>query len=120
MLKIALLVLFLAEDASVRMTLTDTADMDSCLATRSMVRDVLDTNGYTILAALCDQTDLSLTPFEHGVAAEAYRHRYKVIVSAEDTFELLALTPDAPCAPIDAGRTKTFCATSSQAVVTPE
>jgi len=116
MLVTAMLLLTLNADGAVRLTLSETEDEAACTAQIAAVRDILARSGAEIIAARCAQTDLRLTPFEHGLTAAEEIHRYRVELRA-DGVSVTPLDEDANCAP-SAGPPAVHCAVSGQRPLT--
>lgn len=116
MLKIALLLLTTMSDGSVRVTLSEAADMVECEAGRDAVVTVLTEAGNPPLAAICGETDLRLTPFVHGTPEQAETNRYRVEIIGEDRFVITPLAEGEDCAETQGADSRVWCGRSAQAV----
>ncbi|NCU21467.1 hypothetical protein EOM89_12290 [Candidatus Falkowbacteria bacterium] len=117
MLVSTLLVLTLMGDGSTRVTLSEHESPDHCEAARESVVAILTEAGMAPLAARCGETALRLTPFEHGMPAEAEVHRYRVDMPAAGGFAVAPLGPDTPCTPQPGAEPVVICARSGQEVL---
>lgn len=115
MLKIALLILTLTPDGATRLTLTEAEDADDCGAKREVVSQVLTEAGSPPIAALCDETALRLTPFEHGLPPDAETHRYRVELPKAGGFVIRPLTADETCEAETVADPAVHCTRSAQA-----
>ena len=120
MLEIALLTLTLTHDGAVRLTLSEMENMAECEASRNRVVEILDAADVEVVSALCGETSLRLTPFEHGVDASQEIHRFRVEIGDRESFTVAPLDESGDCAADPAASPKVFCARSSQSVVAVE
>lgn len=117
MLKIALMMLTLTADGAVRLTLSEAEDLEDCQGAMLAVTSVLEAGGYTVLAAECGPTDLTLTPFNHGATAAEERHLYRVEIAGEGDYTVTPLAEGGSCEPAIEASPAVWCTRSSQAVV---
>lgn len=116
MLKIALLTLTLGDGGTMHMALSEAGSLADCTAKAEAVEQILTGAGYTIEAMRCGETDLSLTPYEHGHTAADMRWHYHVTLNGaalEDGFALRTVEPGTCVAEGD----QTYCAVSAQGPV---
>lgn len=111
----ALLILTLMTGGDTRLTLTPAETHADCEASREVVTQILTEAGNPPLVAICGETALRLTPFEHGAAPEAEVHRYQVDLPDAGGFEIVPLADTAACVPVPDG--SRLCARSAQAVL---
>lgn len=116
MLKTALLVLTLTDAGATRVTLSQTDTLADCEAGRDAVTAILGGAGVEVLAALCGESALRVTPFEHGVPPEQEVHRYRVEIVGED-FVVTPLAEAEACAPAPDAEPAVHCAVSAQTPV---
>ena len=103
MLKLALLVLTLTNDGAVRVTLSESESAGDCRTSQEMITTILSEAGVEVIAARCGETELVLTPFEHGATAEEEVHRYKVTLGAAGGFGIVPLAAGEACTPLGRG-----------------
>ena len=113
MIKIALLVLTLTVEGDVRLTLTETASPADCSEARETVADILTGAGIKVIAAICGETELRLTPFEHGAGPEDEVHRFRVELPPNGGYTITPLSAEESCDAAPA----VFCTRSSQMVM---
>lgn len=118
MLKAALLVLTLTADGAVLATLTSADDAEDCSAKQEVIRQVLESAGITPLVNECGQTELTLTPFDHGAGPEAQIHRYRVDLPEAGGFTIAPLSADQSCTAAPDANPAIYCTRSAQQVVT--
>jgi hypothetical protein len=111
----ALLILTLMAGGDTRLTLTPAETAADCEASREVVTQILTEAGNPPLIAICGETALRLSPFEHGAPPEAEVHRYQVDLPAAGGFVVLPLAKAAACVPAPDG--SRHCARSAQAVL---
>ena len=116
MLKIALMMLTLTADGAVRLTLSEAEDLEDCQGAMLAVTSVLEAGGYTVLAAECGPTDLTLTPFNHGATAAEESHLYRVEIAGEGAYSVTPLAAGDACTPATEASPTVWCTRSSQAV----
>lgn len=114
MIKIALLTLTLTAGGETRMTLSEMEDAGTCAEAQTSVTEILSQSGIEVLAALCGETALQLTPFDHGAAPGDERFRYRVSLDPAGGFEVTPLAEGAACRPAPDARPAIHCARSSQ------
>lgn len=114
MLKPALLVLTAMSDGGTRVTLSEAESPQDCEASRAAVVQILTDAGRAPVLAMCGQSDLTLTPFEHGLPPEAEIHRYRVTIPGDGSFEVEPLAMETDCAE---AAPRVYCARSAQQVV---
>lgn len=117
MLKTALLILTLGDGGTTHMALSEADSLADCEGMAEAVEQILTGAGYTIQAMRCGQTDLDLTPYEHGYSQAEMRWHYQVALngsSLEDGFTVQMVEPDA-CE--TGGETNAYCAVSAQGPV---
>ncbi len=117
MLKTVLLILTLAGDGGVRMTLTDSDSLAECEASLEVVSQILTEAGSPPLLARCGESALRLTPFVHGTPPEAETHRYRVELPAAGGLAVRPLGPDEACTPAPEADPAVHCARSGQSVL---
>lgn len=117
MLKIALLVLTLTEDGATRVTLSATENAEGCEDLKAVVTAILTEGGTKVIAAMCGDSPIELTPFDHGAGPEDETHHYRVIITEGQSFELVPLSAGESCVPAPSAAPSVFCARSSQSVV---
>lgn len=117
MLKIALMMLTLTADGAVRLTLSESENLEDCLASMDVVTQVLEGGGYSVLAAECGPTDLRLTPFSHGAMAEEENHLYRVEIAGEGSYAITPLAAGDSCVAAPEASPAVWCTRSSQAVI---
>lgn len=117
MLNIALLVLILANNGTVQITLTDFDSLEDCETSRVAVSKILTKANYNVLSAMCGKTSLRLTPFEHGASSEDRIYRYRVVISGKDSFEITSLDAEQTCTAAPSANPAVYCGWSSQSVV---
>ena len=118
MLKTVLLVLTLGDGGTTHMALSEADSLADCAGRAEAVERILTGAGYTIKTMRCGQTDLEVTPYDHGHTEADMRWHYHVALngaSLEDGFTLRSVEPGT----CDAGDDVTaFCAISAQGPVT--
>ncbi|MDA5095320.1 hypothetical protein O2N63_14625 [Aliiroseovarius sp. KMU-50] len=119
MLKLAFLVLTLNAEGDVRMTLSERDSLAACEATKTQITTVLKDAGYTVLASICGETDLSLTPYKSTTPDDPL-NRYKVTLSGQDHFQITPLAEGDICTDAPDGQPVEFCALSAQKVILAE
>ncbi|KGJ06843.1 hypothetical protein SAMN04487972_10296 [Paracoccus halophilus] len=117
MLKPALLVLTLMADGGTRLTLSEAETAEDCEAMREVVTQILTEAGQPPLLSRCGATALRLTPFVHGVPAEAEIWRYRVELPEGGGFSVTPLDSAAACDPAPQARPAIHCARSAQKVL---
>lgn len=116
MLETVLLLLTLTANGDVRVNLSYLPDAEECEARRDVVTQVLAGAGMEPLQAICGQTSLRLTPFEHGTLDAEEHHRYRVELPGAGGFAIRPLTADEACEPAPDADPVVYCARSGQAV----
>ncbi|MFV0515029.1 MAG: hypothetical protein ACK5MY_15585 [Jhaorihella sp.] len=116
MLKIALLTLTLTADGALRLTLSDMESASDCEASRENITAMLTESGINVVAAMCGETDLRLTAFEHGAGPEAEVHLYRVETDGAG-FSVSPLGEGDLCVAGESGGQQVYCTRSSQAVI---
>lgn len=116
MLKTALLILILADDGAVQLTLSEADDLASCQGSHDAVTTILRDGGYNILQSMCGETAVSLEPFYHGATPEEEIHRYRVSIQAPGRFEVAPLAFGETCEADVEGQPAIYCTRSAQAV----
>ncbi len=117
MLATALLVLTLTADGGVRMTLSAAEDAVECEANRDAVVTILSGAGRAPIVALCGQTALRLTPFEHGAKPEEEVHLYRVELPSAGGYTVTPLAEGEACEPATAADPAVYCTRSAQEVL---
>lgn len=117
MLKIALIMLTLTGDGAVLMTLSQAEDLEDCEGSKLAVSSVLEGGGYTVLAAECGPTELTLTPFEHGATPEQETHLYRVEIAGQGNYQVIPTAEGEACLAAPEATPAVWCARSSQSVV---
>lgn len=115
MLKIALLTLTL-DGGAVHMAMTEAESPEECKGKAEVVEQVLIGAGYTVVAMRCGQTDLNLTPYNHGAGDRDMKWHYHVTVNGtalEDGFNARLVEPGTCTAEGD----DEYCAASAQGPV---
>lgn len=115
MLKTALLTLTMTASGDPRLTLSDMESAADCQAARARVVEILTQSGVEVIAAMCGDTPLQLTPFEHGAAPEEEIHLYEVEIRGAG-FSVQPVAAGQSCGTAPPG-TQLFCARSSQWVL---
>lgn len=118
MLKTALLILTLGQNGTVHMALSEAETLADCEGMAESVEQILTSAGYKIQALRCGQTDLDLTPYEHGHTPDDVRWHYHVVVEGtalHDGFTVRSMSPGT-CA--TDGDASAYCAISAQGPVT--
>lgn len=117
MLHLALLTLTLTSGGDIRLTLSQAETLASCEEAREQVTNLLTGMDIEVVAAVCGETDLVLTPFEQGREDEPYR--YEVVTDGKTHFAVRALADGDTCQAkgAEVNRVQTYCARSSQSVV---
>ncbi len=116
MIATALLILTLTDAGATRVTLSEMPSPEDCAASRSAVTGVLDSAGIPVLAALCGESALRLTPFLHGTPPEEEVHRYRVELAGAG-FAVTPLADGETCAPAPDAEPAVHCAVSAQVPV---
>ena len=117
MLKIALLTLSLTSDGDIRLTLSESDTVNDCEQSRAIVTDILTGAGIEVIAAVCGETALQLTPFEHGASAEDEKHKYRAELGSDHGFTVTPLADGEVCTSKPDGNPAIYCARSSQRVI---
>lgn len=118
MLGFALLTLTLTVDGDLRMTLSDMESPAACEIAKAQVSEILTDAGVSIHTALCGETALRLTPYEHRADPEDEMFLYRVQTDRQRGFVVTHLSPNADCQADADAFPPIYCARSSQAVVT--
>ena len=118
MLKTALLVLTLTDDGATRVTLSEQAGAEDCALAQTTVTAILSQAGQPPLAAVCGETALRLTPFEHGAAPDTEVNRYRVELPASGGFTVAPLAGGEACTPAPEATPAVHCGRSAQKVLT--
>jgi hypothetical protein len=116
-LGISLLVLVLADDGRVHVTLSETESQADCEMSRTMVTDILQQAEINVITAMCGPTITRLTPFEHGRTPEEMVHRYRVTVAGQGDYQVEALPGDETCVAAQSASPAIYCAVSAQAPI---
>lgn len=111
-----LLILTLTGDGGVLVTLSDSETLEDCDASRDVVTQILTEGGVTVVKAMCGQTDLRLTPFQHGMTPEQEKYRYRVEITG-DVFTVAPLRPNDDCTSAPDAVPAVYCARSAQSVI---
>ncbi|MFV0408522.1 MAG: hypothetical protein ACK5LJ_02100 [Paracoccus sp. (in: a-proteobacteria)] len=114
MLKPALLVLTAMADGDTRLTLSYAESAEECEAKRAVVTQILTEAGMAPLRTLCGETELQLTPYEHGAAPTAETHRYRVEIPSVGGFAITPLAEGDDCAPAPDADPAIYCTRSGQ------
>lgn len=117
MLKIALLVLTVMQDGSVRVTLSEAGDMAECEASRDAVVTILTDAGRPPIAALCGETGLRLSPFVHGVPEDQETNLYRVQIMDDHSFVVTPLDGGEDCLEGQGTGSRIYCGRSAQTVI---
>ncbi|RKF14596.1 hypothetical protein D6850_06820 [Roseovarius spongiae] len=118
MLKTALLILTLGPDGATHMALSEADSLADCVAKAESVGAILTGAGYDIQAMRCGQTDLALTPYQHGRDADDMQWRYRVVVKGASLEDGFTARPVAPGVCRANGDENVFCAVSAQGPAT--
>lgn len=119
MLTAALLTLTLTADGGLRMSLTEMESEAACMAAHARVTEILTQSGIEAVEAICGETDLRLTPFEHGADPEDEKHLYRVRVTG-DEFVVAPQAPNEVCTDTSGDGFRIYCARSAQSVVSAD
>lgn len=114
MLKIAFLILTLNPEGDVRMTLSDSPNLAACEAKKGKITPVLVDAGYNVLASLCAETDLRLTPYDHS-NPDVPLHKYQVEISGGD-YTVTPVSDGDGCVTAAENEPVQYCALSPQTV----
>lgn len=114
MLKPALLVLTTMADGDTRLTLSPAESADDCEAKREVVTQILTEAKMAPLLALCGETALQVTPYQHGVPDDAEMHRFRVDIPSAGGFTVVPLNAGASCTPAPAADPAIYCTRSGQ------
>ncbi|MEM9635029.1 MAG: hypothetical protein AAGA50_27130 [Pseudomonadota bacterium] len=117
MLEIALLTLTLTSDGAVRLTMSEMESMAECHASRTRITEILDASGIKVISALCGETGLKLTPFEHGAGPDDEKHLFRVEIDGQATFAVVPIAKSDDCVADPEGSPQVFCTRSSQSVI---
>ncbi|MFV0293272.1 MAG: hypothetical protein ACK5II_08675 [Paracoccus sp. (in: a-proteobacteria)] len=117
MLKTSLLILTLMADGGTRVTLTEQDSPDECEGTRDVITQILTEADNPPILTACGQTELRLTPFEHGVSPEAEINQYRVEIPVSGDFRIAPLATDETCEPDASAKPAVYCARSAQQVI---
>ncbi len=115
MLTFAFLVLTLNPNGDVRMTLSDSPNLAACEAKQGKITPVLVDAGYNVLASLCAETELRLSPYDHS-NPDLPLHRYQVEVSG-DTYTVTPVAEGDACTTAPDNDPTQYCALSPQTVL---
>ncbi|MFP7571394.1 hypothetical protein [Marivita sp. S2033] len=91
MLKTILIILTLGQGGAMQLALTETDSLEDCMARADVVGQILSGAGEQIEAMRCGETDLAVSPYEHGHGPEDLKWHYLVSVkgtSLEDGFDI--------------------------------
>lgn len=113
-MKIALIILTLGGTGNMQLALSEAESMEDCAAKADVVEQILSGAGYAIEAMRCGETDLVLTPYEHGRGEADMRWTYHITLKGaalEDGFELRPAESGNCQADAGAGQ---YCAISAQ------
>lgn len=120
MLGFALLTLTLTEQGDLRLTLSDMESLAACEVAKAQVSEILTDAGVPIHTALCGETTLRLTPYEHRANPEDEMFLYRVQTDGKTGFVVTDLSSDPACRADPYASPPVYCARSSQAVVTDQ
>ena len=115
MLTFAFLVLTLNPDGDVRMTLSDSQDLAACQAKRDKITPVLVDAGYDVLASLCAETKLHLTPYDHR-NPDVTLNQYQVEITG-NAYTVTPVVEGDACVTATEGTPTRYCALSPQSVI---
>ena len=117
MIEIALLTLTLTNDGAFRMTLSEMEGMAECQESRTRVVEILEAADIEVVSAMCGETSVKVTPFEHGADASDEIHLFRVEIGDQQTFTVVPIAKSDDCKADPQGAPKVFCARSSQSVI---
>lgn len=115
MLTFAFLVLTLNPDGDVRMTLSESQDLAACQAKRDKITPVLVDAGYNVLASLCAETKLHLTPYDHS-NPDVPLNQYQVDITG-NTYTVAPVAEGDACVTATKSTPTRYCALSPQSVI---